>query len=105
MFSSPDHWAIVLFSLESSSISVYILDSNVFAQFVGSYVIMAGSEEELKSLLMKVKEESEKVGLKLNIQKTKIIASGPITSWQIDGETVETVSDFILGGSKNHCIW
>ena len=61
---------------------------------------MAESDEELKSLLMKVKEESEKVGLKLNIQKMKIIASGPITSWQIDGETVETVADFILGGSK-----
>ena len=61
---------------------------------------MAESEEELKSLLMKVKEESEKVGLKLNIQKTKIMTSGPITSWEIDGETVETVSDFILGGSK-----
>ena len=61
---------------------------------------MAESEEELKSLLMKVKEESEKVGLKLNIQKTKIMASGPITSWEIDGETVETVSDFILRGSK-----
>ena len=61
---------------------------------------MAESEEELKSLSMKVKEENEKVGLKLNIQKTKIMASGPITSWQIDGETVETVSDFILGGSK-----
>ena len=61
---------------------------------------MAESEEELKSLLMKVKEESEKVGLKLNIQKTKIMASGPITSWQIDGETVETVSDFIFLGSK-----
>ena len=61
---------------------------------------MAESEEELKSLLMKVKEESEKVGLKLNIQKTKITASGPITSWQVDGETVETVADFILGGSK-----
>ena len=61
---------------------------------------MAESEEELKSLLMKVKEESEKVGLKLSIQKTKIIASGPITSWQIDGETVETVADFISGGSK-----
>ena len=61
---------------------------------------MAESEEELKSLLMKVKEEREKVGLKLNIQKTKIMASGPITSWQIDGETMETVSDFILGGSK-----
>jgi len=61
---------------------------------------MAESEEELKSLLMKVKEESEKAGLKLNIQKTKIMASGPITSWQIDGETVETVADFILGVSK-----
>ena len=61
---------------------------------------MAESEEELKSLVMKVKEESEKVGLKLNIQKTKIMTSGPITSWQIDGETVETVADFILGGSK-----
>ena len=61
---------------------------------------MAESEEELKSLLMKVKEEREKIGLKLNIQKTKIMASGPITSWEIDGETVETVSDFILGGSK-----
>ena len=61
---------------------------------------MAESEEELKSLLLKVKEESEKVGLKLNIQKTKIMASGPITSWQIGGETVETVTDFILGGSE-----
>ena len=61
---------------------------------------MAENEEELKSLLMKVKEESEKVGLKLNVQKTKIMASGPIISWEIDGETVETVSDFILGGSK-----
>ena len=61
---------------------------------------MAESEEELKSLLMKVKEESEKVGLKLNIQKMKIMASGPTTSWEIDGETVETVSDFIFGGSK-----
>ena len=62
---------------------------------------MAESEEELKSLLMKVKEESEKFDLKLNIQKTKIMASGPITSWEIDGKTVETVSDFILGGSKS----
>ena len=66
---------------------------------------MAESEEELKSLLRRVKEESEKVGLKLNIQKIKIMASGPITSWQIDGETVETVSDFILGGLQNHCRW
>ena len=66
---------------------------------------MAGSEEELKSLLIKVKEKSEKVGIKLNIQKTKIMASGPITSWQIDGETVETLSDFIFGGLQNHCRW
>ena len=63
------------------------------------------SKEELKSLLMKVKEESEKVGLKLNIQKTKIMPSGPITSWEIDGKTVETVSDFIFGGLQNHCRW
>ena len=65
---------------------------------------MAESEEELKSLLMNVKEESEKVGLKLNIQKTKIMASSPITSWEIDGETMETVSDY-LGGLQNHCRW
>ena len=63
------------------------------------------SKEKLLSLLMKVKEESEKVGLKLNIQKIKIMASGPITSWQIDGETMETVTDFILGGLQNHCRW
>ena len=69
-------------------------------RYADDTTLMAESEEELKSLLMKVKEESEKVGLKLNIQKTKIMASGPITSWQIDGETVETVADFILGGSK-----
>jgi len=69
-------------------------------RYADDTTLMAESEEELKSLLMKVKEESEKVGLKLNIQKTKIMASGPITSWQIDGETMKTVSDFILGGSK-----
>ena len=67
--------------------------------------LMAESEEELKSLLMKVKEESGKVGLKLNIQKTKIMASSPITSWEIDGETLETVSDFIFLGLQNHCRW
>ena len=67
--------------------------------------LMAESEEELKSFLMKVKEQSENTGLKLNIQKTKIMASGRITSWEIDGETVETVSDFILGGLQNHCKW
>ena len=66
---------------------------------------MAESEEELKSLLTKVKVDSEKVGLKLNIQKTKIMASGPITSWQIDGETMETVRDFIFGELQNHCRW
>ena len=66
---------------------------------------MAESKEELKSLLMKVKEESEKVSLKFNIQETKIMASGPITSWEIDGETMETVTDFILGMLQNHCRW
>ena len=66
---------------------------------------MAESEEETKNLLMKVKEESEKVGLRLNIQKTKIMASGPITSWQIDGETMETVSRLYFGGLQNHCRW
>ena len=71
-------------------------------RYADDTTLMAESEEELKSLLMKVKEESKKVALKLNIQKTNIIASGPITSWQIDGETV---SDFILGGLQNHCRW
>ena len=69
-------------------------------RYTDDITLITESEEELNSLLMKVKEESEKVGLKLNIQKTKIMASGPITSWEIDGETVETVSDFIFGGSK-----
>ena len=69
-------------------------------RYADNTILMAESEEELKSLLMKVKEESEKVGLKLNIQKMKIMVSGPITSWEIDGETMETVSDFIFGGSK-----
>ena len=73
-------------------------------RYAGDTTLMAESEE-LKSFLMKVKEESEKVGLKLNIQKTKIMASGPITSWQIDGETMEVVSDFIFGGLQNHCRW
>ena len=74
-------------------------------RYADDTTLMAESEEELKCLLMKVKEESEKVGLKLNIQKTKIMASGPITSWQIDGETVETEADFILRGLQNHCRW
>ena len=73
-------------------------------RYADDTTLMAESEEELKSFLMKVKEESEKVGLKLNIQKTKIMASGPITSWQIDGETMETVTNFI-SGLQNHCRW
>ena len=73
-------------------------------RYADDSTLMAESEEELKSLLMKVKEESEKVGLKFNIQKTKIMASGPITSWQIDGETMETVKDYFLG-LQNHCRW
>ena len=74
-------------------------------RYANDTTLMAESKEELKSLLMKVKEESEKVGLKLNIQKTKIMASGPITSWEIDGKTVETVPDFVFGGLQNHCRW
>ena len=74
-------------------------------RYADDTTLMAESKEELKSFLMKVKEENEKVGLKLNIQKTKIMASGPITSWEIDGETVETVTDLIFGGLQNHCRW
>ena len=74
-------------------------------RYADDTTLMAEGEEELKSLLMKVKEESEKAGLKLNIQKTKIMASGPITSWEIDGETVETVTDYIFFGLQNHCRW
>ena len=74
-------------------------------RYADDTTLMAENEEELKSLLRKVKEKSEKVGLKLNAQKTKIMASGPITSWQIDGETADTVTDFILGGLQNHCRW
>ena len=74
-------------------------------RYTDDTTLMAESEEELKSLLMKVKEESEKGGLKLNIQKTKIIASGPIMLWQTDGETMETVTDVILGGLQIHCRW
>ena len=74
-------------------------------RYADDTTLMAESEEQLKSLLMKMKEESEKVALKLNIQKTKIMASGPITSWQIDRETVETETDFNFGGLQNHCRW
>ena len=74
-------------------------------RYADDTTFMAESEEELKSLLMKVKVESEKVGLKLNIEKSKIMASSPIISWQIDGETMETVTDFVFGGLQNHCRW
>ena len=84
--------------LEEAQAGIKIAGRNI--RYTGDTTLMAESEEELKSLLMKVKEESEKVGLKLNIQKTKIMAPCTITSWQIDGETVETVRDFILGGSQ-----
>ena len=87
--------------LEEAQAGIKIAGRNTnHLRYADDTTVMAESEEELKSLLMKVKEESEKVGLKLNIQKTKIMASGPITSWQIDGKTVETVADFIFGGSK-----
>ncbi|XP_060260611.1 uncharacterized protein LOC101105041 isoform X3 [Ovis aries] len=87
--------------LEEAQVGIKIAGRNIYnLRYADDTTLMAESEEELKSLLMKVKEESEKVGLKLSIQKTRIMASGPITSWEIDGETVETVSDFILGGSK-----
>ena len=87
--------------LEEAQAGIKIAGRNINnLRYSDDTIFMAESEEELKSLLMKVKEESEKVGLKLNIQNTEIMASGPITSWEIDGETVETVSDFIFGGSK-----
>ena len=87
--------------LEEAQTGIKIAGRNIInLRYAHETTLMAESEEELKSLLMKVKEESEKVGLKLNIHKTKIMASGPITSWEIDGETVETVSDFIFGASK-----
>ena len=88
--------------LEEAQAGIKIAGRNISnLRYADDTTLMAESEEELKSLLMKVKEESENVGLKLNIQKTKIMASGPITSWQIDGETVETVSDFIFGAPKS----
>ena len=92
--------------LEETQAGIKIAGRNISnLRYADDTTLMAESGEKLKSLLMKVKEESEKVGLKLNIQKTKIMASSPITSWEIGGETVETVSDFIVLGSKNHCRW
>ena len=92
--------------LEEAQAGIKIAGRNINnLRYADDTTLMAESEEELKSLLMKVKEENENFDLKLKIQKTKIMASGTITSWQIDGETVETVSDFILGGLQNHCRW
>ena len=92
--------------LEESQAGIKIAGRNINnLRYADDTTLMAESEEEMKSLLMKVKKQSEKVGLKLNIQKTKIMGSDPITSWQIDGETVETVSDFIFWGLQNHCRW
>ena len=92
--------------LEEAQAGIKIAGRNVNnLRYADDTTFMVESEEELKSLLMKVKEESEKVGLKLNILKTDIMASGPITSWQIDGETVETGADFYFGGLQNHCRW
>ena len=91
--------------LDEAQSGIKIVGRNINnPRYADSTTVMAESEEELKSLLVKVKEESEKVGLKLNIQKTRIMASGPITSWQIDGETVEIVADY-FGGLQNHCRW
>ena len=92
--------------LDEAQAGIKIAGRNVNnVRYADDTILMAESEEELKSLLMKMKEESEKVGLKLNIQKTRIMASSPFTSWQIDGETVETVADFIFWGLQNHCRW
>ena len=92
--------------LEEAQAGIKIAGRNINnLRYADDTTLMAESEEELKSLLMNVKEESEKVGLKYNIKTTKILASGAITSWQIDWGKMETVTDFILGGSKNHCKW
>ena len=92
--------------LEEAQAGIKIARRNINnLRYADDTTLMAESKEELKSLLMKVKEESEKVGFKLNIQETKIMASGPITSWQIDRETMETVKDFFGGGLQNHCRW
>ena len=92
--------------LEEAQAGIKIAGRNInHLRYADDTTLMVESEEELKSLLMKVKVENEKIGLNLTIQKTKIMASGPITSWEINGETVETVSDFIFSGLQNHCRW
>ena len=90
--------------LDEAQAGIKIVERNINLRYADDTTLMAESKEELKSLLMKVNEDSEKVGLKLNIQKTKIMASGPITSWEIDGETVERVADY-FSGLQNHCRW
>ena len=106
LFNFPAEYIIGNASLDEAQTGIKIAGrNNNNLRYADDTTLVEESEEELKSLLMKVKEESEKVGLKLNIQKTKIMASGPITSWEIDGETEETVSDFIFYGLQNHCRW
>ena len=106
LFKLYAQYVMQIVGLDETQTGFKISGSNINDfRYADGTTLMAESEEELKSLLMKVKEESEKVGLKLNIQKMKIMASYPITSWEIDGETVETVSDFILGGLQNDCRW
>ena len=106
LFNSYAEYIVRNTGLEEEQVGIKIARRNISnLRYADDTTLMAESEEELKSLLRKVKEESEKVGLKLNIQKTKIMASDPITSWEIDGKTVETVADFILVGLQNLCRW
>ena len=106
LFNLYAEYIMRIAGLEEAQVGIKIARRNINnLRYADDTTLMAESEEGLKSLLMKVKEESEKVGLKLNIQKTKIMASVLITSWEIDGETVETVADFIFGGLQNHCRW
>ena len=106
LFNLYDEYVMRNSGLEETQAGIKIAGRNINnLRYADDTTLMAESKEELKSLLMKVKEESEKVGLKLNIQKTKIMASGSITSWQIDGGTVETVADFIFFRLQNHCRW
>ena len=106
LFNFYEEYILRKAGLEEAQAGIKIAGRNINnLRHADDTTLMAESEEELKSLLMKVREESEEVGLKLNIHKTKIMASGPITSWEIDGETVETVSDFFFSGLQNHCRW
>ena len=106
LFNSHAEYIMRKAGLDEAQAGIKIAERNINnLRYADDTTLMAESEEELKSLLMKVKEESEKVVLKLNIQKTKIMAFGPITSWETDGETREAVSEFIFGGLQNHCRW